>query len=184
MRSYIIISLIFFSFSSPSLSLSLFLSKNPKRKAINPFPREEIISSCFSRFLSSLSLCVSCLQISWCFVQTRRKKWINDDGDRVKPRLLVPKVWFLSVSLFLCISLWSVWVWFCLCVCFAEVSSIEWEAVKMSEEEEDLISRMYKLVGDRSETLSLSIHLIPNIFSFFRFSALSCLVESALILIT
>ncbi|KAG2284896.1 hypothetical protein Bca52824_044500 [Brassica carinata] len=29
-----------------------------------------------------------------------------------------------------------------------EVSSIEWEAVKMSEEEEDLISRMYKLVGD------------------------------------
>lgn len=29
------------------------------------------------------------------------------------------------------------------------MSSIEWEAVKMSEEEEDLISRMYKLVGDR-----------------------------------
>jgi len=50
-------------------------------------------------------------------------------------------------------------------VCFAEVSSIEWEAVKMSEEEEDLISRMYKLVGDRLETLSLSIHLVA--FSFF-----------------
>ncbi|KAH0881912.1 hypothetical protein HID58_058008 [Brassica napus] len=32
--------------------------------------------------------------------------------------------------------------------CSEEVSSIEWEAVKMSEEEEDLISRMYKLVGD------------------------------------
>ncbi|KAL0674714.1 hypothetical protein Bca4012_002695 [Brassica carinata] len=32
--------------------------------------------------------------------------------------------------------------------CSEEVSSIEWEAVKMTEEEEDLISRMYKLVGD------------------------------------
>ncbi|KAL0862041.1 hypothetical protein Bca101_041159 [Brassica carinata] len=36
----------------------------------------------------------------------------------------------------------------------AEVSSIEWEAVKMSEEEEDLISRMYKLVGDRWELIA------------------------------
>ncbi|XP_010559130.1 PREDICTED: transcription factor CPC [Tarenaya hassleriana] len=33
--------------------------------------------------------------------------------------------------------------------CSEEVSSIEWEAVNMSEEEEDLICRMYKLVGDR-----------------------------------
>ncbi|MCL7031598.1 hypothetical protein MKW94_027954 [Papaver nudicaule] len=30
-----------------------------------------------------------------------------------------------------------------------EVSSIEWEAVTMSEQEEDLIYRMHKLVGDR-----------------------------------
>ncbi|KAM7274616.1 hypothetical protein ACFE04_016482 [Oxalis oulophora] len=30
-----------------------------------------------------------------------------------------------------------------------EVSSIEWEFINMSEQEEDLISRMYKLVGDR-----------------------------------
>ncbi|KFK37407.1 hypothetical protein AALP_AA4G252900 [Arabis alpina] len=35
-----------------------------------------------------------------------------------------------------------------------EVSSIEWEAVNMSEEEEDLISRMYKLVGDRWELIA------------------------------
>ncbi|XP_010413367.1 PREDICTED: transcription factor CPC-like [Camelina sativa] len=30
-----------------------------------------------------------------------------------------------------------------------QVTSIEWKAVTMSEEEEDLIFRMYKLVGDR-----------------------------------
>ncbi|XP_028794778.1 transcription factor CPC-like isoform X1 [Neltuma alba] len=32
---------------------------------------------------------------------------------------------------------------------YEEVSSIEWEFINMSEEEEDLIRRMYKLVGDR-----------------------------------
>ncbi|XP_048334495.1 MYB-like transcription factor ETC3 isoform X1 [Ziziphus jujuba] len=31
----------------------------------------------------------------------------------------------------------------------AEVSSIEWEFINMTEQEEDLIFRMYKLVGDR-----------------------------------
>lgn len=31
----------------------------------------------------------------------------------------------------------------------AEVSSTEWEFVEMSEQEEDLIRRMYGLVGDR-----------------------------------
>ncbi|EXB62208.1 Transcription factor TRY [Morus notabilis] len=31
----------------------------------------------------------------------------------------------------------------------AEVSSIEWEFINMSEQEEDLIFRMHKLVGDR-----------------------------------
>ncbi|GMJ00948.1 CAPRICE [Hibiscus trionum] len=30
-----------------------------------------------------------------------------------------------------------------------EVSSIEWEFINMSEQEVDLISRMYKLVGDK-----------------------------------
>ncbi|XP_029127694.1 transcription factor TRY isoform X3 [Cajanus cajan] len=30
-----------------------------------------------------------------------------------------------------------------------EVSSNEWEFIHMSEQEEDLICRMYKLVGDR-----------------------------------
>ncbi|KAK6918253.1 SANT/Myb domain [Dillenia turbinata] len=30
-----------------------------------------------------------------------------------------------------------------------EVSSIEWEFINMTEQEEDLIYRMYKLVGDR-----------------------------------
>ncbi|CAH8266160.1 unnamed protein product, partial [Arabidopsis lyrata] len=33
--------------------------------------------------------------------------------------------------------------------CSEEVSSIEWEAVKMSEEEEDLISRMWELIAGR-----------------------------------
>lgn len=32
---------------------------------------------------------------------------------------------------------------------YSEVSSIEWEFINMSEQEEDLIYRMYKLVGDR-----------------------------------
>ncbi|EOA22697.1 hypothetical protein CARUB_v10003403mg [Capsella rubella] len=30
-----------------------------------------------------------------------------------------------------------------------EVSSLEWEIVNMSQEEEDLVCRMHKLVGDR-----------------------------------
>ncbi|XP_043718114.1 transcription factor TRY-like [Telopea speciosissima] len=30
-----------------------------------------------------------------------------------------------------------------------EVSSIEWEVIKMTEQEEDLIYRMYRLVGDK-----------------------------------
>ncbi|CAN6566051.1 unnamed protein product [Malus baccata var. baccata] len=33
--------------------------------------------------------------------------------------------------------------------CSEEVSSIEWEFINMTEQEEDLICRMYKLVGDR-----------------------------------
>ncbi|KAL9397005.1 hypothetical protein Peur_011258 [Populus x canadensis] len=36
-----------------------------------------------------------------------------------------------------------------LCGDLVEVSSIEWEFINMSEQEEDLIYRMYKLVGDR-----------------------------------
>ncbi|KAI3929059.1 hypothetical protein MKW92_038888 [Papaver armeniacum] len=35
-----------------------------------------------------------------------------------------------------------------------EVSSIEWEVVTMSEQEEDLIYRMHKLVGDRWELIA------------------------------
>ncbi|XP_043693004.1 transcription factor TRY-like isoform X2 [Telopea speciosissima] len=31
----------------------------------------------------------------------------------------------------------------------SEVSSIEWEFINMTEQEEDLIYRMYRLVGDR-----------------------------------
>ncbi|KAG6537683.1 hypothetical protein ZIOFF_002778 [Zingiber officinale] len=33
---------------------------------------------------------------------------------------------------------------------FQEVSSTEWEFIDMSEQEEDLVRRMYRLVGDRS----------------------------------
>ncbi|XP_010544429.1 PREDICTED: MYB-like transcription factor ETC3 [Tarenaya hassleriana] len=35
-----------------------------------------------------------------------------------------------------------------------EVSSIGWEVVNMSREEEDLICRMHKLVGDRWELIA------------------------------
>ncbi|XP_047339666.1 MYB-like transcription factor ETC3 [Impatiens glandulifera] len=33
--------------------------------------------------------------------------------------------------------------------CSEEVSSIEWKFIKLSEEEEDLVYRMHRLVGDR-----------------------------------
>ncbi|AEE81975.1 CAPRICE-like MYB3 [Arabidopsis thaliana] len=36
----------------------------------------------------------------------------------------------------------------------SEVSSLEWEVVNMSQEEEDLVSRMHKLVGDRWELIA------------------------------
>ncbi|XP_024009863.1 MYB-like transcription factor ETC3 isoform X2 [Eutrema salsugineum] len=35
-----------------------------------------------------------------------------------------------------------------------EVSSLEWEAVNMNQEEEDLVCRMHKLVGDRWELIA------------------------------
>ncbi|KAL9256318.1 Transcription factor TRY-like protein [Drosera capensis] len=35
-----------------------------------------------------------------------------------------------------------------------EVSSIEWEAISMTEQEEDLIYRMYGLVGDRWDLIA------------------------------
>lgn len=34
-------------------------------------------------------------------------------------------------------------------ICAAEVSSIEWDFVNITEDEEDIINRMYRLVGDR-----------------------------------
>ncbi|KAK4601339.1 hypothetical protein RGQ29_010768 [Quercus rubra] len=36
----------------------------------------------------------------------------------------------------------------------AEVSSIEWDFIKMTEQEEDLICRMYRLVGDRWDLIA------------------------------
>nr|ADC68263.1 enhancer of triptychon and caprice 2 [Arabidopsis thaliana] len=35
-----------------------------------------------------------------------------------------------------------------------EVSSIEWEFISMTEQEEDLISRMYRLVGNRWDLIA------------------------------
>ncbi|CAF2125807.1 MYB-like transcription factor ETC3 isoform X1 [Brassica napus] len=35
-----------------------------------------------------------------------------------------------------------------------EVSSLEWQAVNMNQEEEDLVRRMHKLVGDRWELIA------------------------------
>ncbi|KAL0426103.1 UNVERIFIED_CONTAM: MYB-like transcription factor ETC3 [Sesamum radiatum] len=37
----------------------------------------------------------------------------------------------------------------CSCSSCEEVSSMEWEVINMSEEEEDIIRRMHKLVGDK-----------------------------------
>ena len=37
------------------------------------------------------------------------------------------------------------------------MSSIEWEALNMNQEEEDLVCRMHKLVGDRFDPLKLLI---------------------------
>ncbi|XP_028112186.1 transcription factor TRY-like isoform X2 [Camellia sinensis] len=36
-----------------------------------------------------------------------------------------------------------------------EVSSIEWEFINMTEQEEDLICRMYKLVGESAHSLDV-----------------------------
>ncbi|KAL7083147.1 hypothetical protein ACP275_14G143700 [Erythranthe tilingii] len=33
--------------------------------------------------------------------------------------------------------------------CFFEVSSVEWELIEMTAQEEDIIIRMHKLVGDK-----------------------------------
>ncbi|KAF2582259.1 hypothetical protein F2Q70_00009448 [Brassica cretica] len=35
-----------------------------------------------------------------------------------------------------------------------EVSSLEWQTVNMNQEEEDLVCRMHKLVGDRWELIA------------------------------
>ncbi|KAH7863107.1 hypothetical protein Vadar_013412 [Vaccinium darrowii] len=35
-----------------------------------------------------------------------------------------------------------------------EVSSIEWESTKMTDQEEDIINRMYRLVGDRWDLIA------------------------------
>ncbi|XP_074588531.1 transcription factor TRY-like isoform X1 [Curcuma longa] len=36
----------------------------------------------------------------------------------------------------------------------AEVSSVEWRFISMTEQEEDLIFRMYRLVGDRWDLIA------------------------------
>ncbi|CAE5956290.1 unnamed protein product [Arabidopsis arenosa] len=36
----------------------------------------------------------------------------------------------------------------------SEVSSLEWEEIAMAQEEEDLICRMYKLVGERWDLIA------------------------------
>ncbi|KAJ6359336.1 hypothetical protein OIU76_000965 [Salix suchowensis] len=49
-----------------------------------------------------------------------------------------------------------------------EVSSIEWEFINMSEQEEDLIYRMYRLVGERyvySESLATFTMTLPFLVS-------------------
>ncbi|KAF3506425.1 hypothetical protein F2Q69_00001292 [Brassica cretica] len=52
----------------------------------------------------------------------------------------------LSTSNFTCLRNLS---WFKWLNISTEVSSIEWEFINMTEQEEDLICRMYRLVGDR-----------------------------------
>lgn len=60
---------------------------------------------------------------------------------------------------------------------YSEVSSIEWEFINMSEQEEDLIYRMYKLVGDRWNGWFSLLHnnqvkMKVQIFFLFFFSFL------------
>ncbi|CAL9145090.1 unnamed protein product [Musa hybrid cultivar] len=43
-----------------------------------------------------------------------------------------------------------------------EVSSKEWEFIHMSEQEEDLIRRVYRLVGDRQASSTLVAGRIPG----------------------
>ncbi|KAH6789286.1 CAPRICE-like MYB3 [Perilla frutescens var. frutescens] len=38
--------------------------------------------------------------------------------------------------------------------CYGEASSIEWEFTNMTEQEEDIICRMHKLVGDKWELIA------------------------------
>lgn len=64
---------------------------------------------------------------------------------------LVPKVYVFSFLLICLVP--SVCSKLKLSFVLAEVTSIEWTAVTMSEEEEDLILRMYKLVGDRLNSM-------------------------------
>ncbi|KAL0412179.1 UNVERIFIED_CONTAM: Transcription factor TRY [Sesamum latifolium] len=40
------------------------------------------------------------------------------------------------------------------CCLSEEVSSIEWEFIDMTEQEEDIINRMHKLVGDKWELIA------------------------------
>ncbi|PIN26517.1 hypothetical protein CDL12_00720 [Handroanthus impetiginosus] len=40
------------------------------------------------------------------------------------------------------------------CFCSQEANSIEWEFINMTEQEEDIISRMHKLVGDKWELIA------------------------------
>ncbi|XP_047307593.1 MYB-like transcription factor ETC3 [Impatiens glandulifera] len=39
-------------------------------------------------------------------------------------------------------------------IIFEEVSSMEWEFIQMNDQEEDLIKRMYRLVGDRWDLIA------------------------------
>ena len=63
---------------------------------------------------------------------------------------LIKKIFMLSINVHIeSISCFHSLCLTCKQIFLAEVSSFEWEFINMSEQEEDLIFRMYKLVGDR-----------------------------------
>ncbi|XP_017972397.1 PREDICTED: transcription factor TRY isoform X2 [Theobroma cacao] len=53
-----------------------------------------------------------------------------------------------------------------------EVSSIEWEFIKMTEQEEDLVYRIYRLVGDRLASITCI-----DVVLFVSVALLGCLRE-------
>lgn len=76
---------------------------------------------------------------------------LGSNGGQQVPTLEVPILFeILYARNFVCIYIYISEVGLILGLFHgAEVSSVEWDFINMTEQEEDLIYRMYRLVGDR-----------------------------------